>query len=81
MTPLKPVQSTMIAAHGYDAASRTLAVHFHKGTHVHHFMDVPPEVAAGLDSAESIGRYFNANVRGKFEHTLVPAGQPEHAQA
>ncbi len=76
---LKPVESSMIAATGYDPASRTLAVHFRNGTAMHHFRDVPPEVAAGLDSAESAGRYFNANIRGKFDVEQVPLEATEGA--
>lgn len=71
MTPLKPLNSTMLEAAGYDLASRTLAVRFRNGTVVHRYHDVPPEIAEGLESAESAGRYFNANVRGKFPIEVI----------
>lgn len=63
---LTPVVSSNIAATGYDAGTKTLAVQFKSGTAIHYYQDVPPEVAEGLANAESVGRYFAQNVRGKF---------------
>lgn len=63
---LTPVQSSMLAAHGYDADSQTLAVQYKNGA-VFHYDGVPPEVADGLANADSIGKFFNANIKGVFE--------------
>ena len=73
MAPLITVQSSMIQAHGYDAAQRVLAIRFIKSPYVHHFQDVPPETVAAVTEAKSIGMAFNEHVRGKFEHTTVKA--------
>lgn len=62
---MKKVESSSVIAHGYDAASSTLAVEF-RGGRVYHFADVPQSVADGLDGAQSAGGYFAANIRDKF---------------
>jgi hypothetical protein len=72
--PLTPCQSSNIAAHGYDPASKTLALQF-KGGGVYHYHDVPAEVAAGLSNAESIGKYVSQSIRGQFKHTAIPASE------
>jgi hypothetical protein len=59
--------SAAMTAHGYDAATRTLAIQFKEGHAPHLYADVPPEVAAGLASAESKGKYLAAHIRGKFQ--------------
>lgn len=68
-----PVKSSQIAAIGYDAETKTLAVEFlGKGTaprSVYHYHDVPPETHAALMGAESIGKYFGANVRAAHKFT------------
>ena len=63
---MKSVDSSSVAAHGYDAASKTLAVQF-KGGHVYHYTGVPQSVADGLGSAKSVGGYFAAHVRDQFK--------------
>lgn len=63
---LTPIQSSMLAAHGYDTDSQTLAVKFQNGN-TFHYDNVPVEVADGLATADSAGKFFNANIRGKFE--------------
>lgn len=70
MVPLTSVQSSMLQAFGYDAASQTLAVRFGPGK-VHHYVGVPADTAEALAKSESIGKGFNALIRGKFEHTVV----------
>jgi hypothetical protein len=63
---LTPVQSSMLAAQGYDPNTQTLAVKFNTGA-TFHYEGVSQEVADGLAGADSAGKYFNANIRGKFE--------------
>lgn len=71
VTALKPVQSSMIAAHGYDLSSRALSVKFNNSALVHVYKDVEPEVAEKFAAGESIGKAFNALIRDKYEHTVV----------
>lgn len=82
MIPLTPVKSSQIAAHGYDAVNRVLAIRFNSGgDKVYQYRDVPPEVAEGLAKAESVGKYFGAAIRGKFEHAVVLDDEAQAAQA
>lgn len=66
MTPLLPVQSSMLSHIAYDPAVQVLGVRFNKSNFVHHFVDVPPDVAAAVFNAESIGKAFNEHIRGKY---------------
>lgn len=74
--PLTPVNSSQLAAVGYDPAGRTLAIQF-KGKggagSTYHYAEVPAEVHAGLMSAESCGKFFGASIKGKFAFTKMGA--------
>lgn len=67
---LKPVESSQIAAIGYDAESKTLAIRFNSGQKIYHYAGVPQEVFDGF-STGSAGKHFSSAVRGKFTHTIV----------
>lgn len=56
------VQSTDLAAVGYDADTLTLVVDFVKGGR-YQYSGVPAEVHEGLMNAPSKGTYFNQNIR------------------
>jgi KTSC domain len=60
---LVPVQSTNIAAVGYDAG--TLVVQF-RDQSIYHYEDLPEQVYQGLLGAESKGRYLHRDVRGRY---------------
>lgn len=68
--PMTACKSSNIAAHGYDAASRTLEVQFTNGAR-YQYHDVPPEVADGFTQAESVGKFFTQSVRGQFKHSPI----------
>lgn len=70
---LTPCTSAAMTAHGYDAATRTLAIQFKAGNAPHLYADVPPEVAEGLATAESKGKYLAQHIRGKFLAPKVEA--------
>jgi len=70
MIPMTPVLSTSITAIGHDAETNTLAVRFINGR-VHHFADCDAAAYAALVGAESIGKHFNTQIRGKFAHTRI----------
>lgn len=70
---LHPVKSSNIAAVGYDSATRELRVKFSNGA-VHSYADVPVATHLALVGADSVGRHFSANIRGKFtSQKLEPA--------
>jgi len=66
LQPLSHESSTVNAC-GYDAATQTLGVRFHSSAKVYLFAGVPPDVAEGLRTAESPGRYFAAQIKGRFQ--------------
>lgn len=57
--------STAIRSFGYDAATRTLDVTFVSGRRYRYF-GVGADVAQGLETAPSQGRFFNLQVRDRF---------------
>lgn len=74
MIELKPVDSTMLAAMGYDPAQRVLAIKFRGANDtVYHYKDVPAETWDALQSAPSLGRGYGALIRGKFEAEKIAA--------
>lgn len=64
--PMVPCKSKAIIGHGYDAASKTMALQF-KGGKVYHHLGVSPETYAGLQEAESKGGYVAKHITGKFK--------------
>ena len=61
------VESSVIDAVGY---SRVLEIRFESGR-VYQYYNVPEDIFEGMMQAESKGRYFNANIRGKFDYQEI----------
>lgn len=61
----RPVDSSVIAAIGYDESSAILEVVFHTGRTYHYFR-VPPAEHEKLLRAKSIGEYFNRRIRPRY---------------
>jgi hypothetical protein len=66
----KPVNSQMLRSVGYDKAAKELEVEFNNGG-TYRFSGVPEEVHASMLTAPSVGKYFFANVKGKFNYGKV----------
>ncbi len=66
------VKSSNIRSVGYDAATKTLEVEF-QGGNVYQHEDVPQDLADRLVRAESVGRFYNQNVKGTFEAKRIGA--------
>jgi len=65
------VQSSAIAAMGFDAASQVLRVEFNSGT-VYDYAGVPEDLfEAMMLKAPSHGQFFIQNVRNKFTFKKV----------
>lgn len=62
-----PVKSSQIRSIGYDAALSNLIVEFNPRGTLYLYANVPPEVHAELMAAESVGKYFNAKIKGAYE--------------
>lgn len=60
----------MIDSIGYDPASQTLEVEFASGP-IWEYWPVPPAMYRDLQAAPSVGKYFLANIRGKYQERPV----------
>jgi len=66
----KVVNSSVIRAIGYDRATNVLEVEFHSGRIYQYFM-VPANVHETLLLADSIGNFFNREIRNEFSCVAV----------
>jgi hypothetical protein len=68
----QPVESSVLASAGYDAAKRLLEIEFHSGA-IYRYLEVPEEIYRRLLAAESKGHFFGASIRDKFRSERVKA--------
>lgn len=66
----KPVESSNIAAVGYDADEQVLEVEFRSGG-VYQYHGVPENVFQQLLYASSKGRFFHQNIKGRYGWTSI----------
>lgn len=64
------VVSSNIKSIGYDLKKKLLEVEFLSGA-VYQYRSVPLKVYKALISAPSVGSYFSANVRDKFQYERI----------
>ncbi len=64
------VESSTLAAIGYDDAREILVLEFRRHA-VYSYFGVPGALYEGLLSASSKGKYFNGEIRGHFLHSRV----------
>jgi hypothetical protein len=68
------VESTTLAAVGYDEAQNLLELEFRSGA-IYQYFEVPVDVHEQLLGAASGGSYFNRIIRGRFRYRLVVDGE------
>jgi hypothetical protein len=68
------VESTSLAAVGYDPANLVLEVQFKNGG-VYRYFNVPYVVVEQLMTAGSIGRYFSKQIRNRFRSRRMDGGE------
>ena len=61
----QPVNSSDIAAIGYDEAGATIEVEF-KATGIYRYFSVPKSVAEEFLRTPSPGKFFLQNIKGKY---------------
>ena len=66
----QPVESSNLRSVGYDEFLLVLEIEFKSGA-VYRYYGVPSEVHDELINAESVGKYFNANVKSKYNFLKV----------
>ncbi|HKZ41015.1 MAG TPA: KTSC domain-containing protein [Candidatus Hodarchaeales archaeon] len=65
-----PVQSSTIASVGYHVDSSLLEIEFHSGG-IYQYYDVPEHQYNDLMSADSLGKYFAANIRDVYRCSRI----------
>jgi len=69
------VQSSALERVSYNQETHTLCATFRKSHRTFMYEDVPQELYDGLIFADSLGRYFNAHIRGHFPYREIPHRQ------
>ena len=64
------VESSNLRSVGYDEFLLVLEIEFKSGA-VYRYYGVPSEVHDELINSESVGKYFNANVKSKYNFLKV----------
>jgi hypothetical protein len=67
---LRPLDSEMLLAAGYDPKSRILQVVFRTGG-TYRYKNVPPDKYDEFLSADSIGKYMQQHIIGHYEYERV----------
>lgn len=70
-----PVNSTNLTSAGYNLSARVLEIEFHSGS-VYRYRGVPLSAFEALMKAESKGRYFTRQIRGRYEFSRIANPQP-----
>lgn len=65
-----PVDSSNIAAIGYDPLQQVLQVDFHHGGR-YRYLDVPSHIFDEFQEAPSKGRFLNYEIKGEFDYEQV----------
>lgn len=65
-----PVDSRVIASVGYDREHATLEIEFVDGDVYQYFL-VPASVHKGFLAADSLGSFFAAHIRNRYEYRRV----------
>jgi hypothetical protein len=66
---LDPVDSSIVAAAGYDADLRILVILFNSGK-AYQYFEVPPEVYQGFLAASSKGHFMLENVIDNYPYAI-----------
>jgi hypothetical protein len=62
-----PVNSSVLVSVGYDDHSFVLETELTSGA-VYQYLDVPESVFLELMSANSLGKYYNKNIRNSYRY-------------
>lgn len=64
---MMPVTSSQVSHVGYDATTKTMAVHFHNGGR-YHYANVEDSHFGALVSAKSIGKHLHQHFKSSKHH-------------
>ena len=68
MPEMTPVESSLIAAVGFDDEKAELYVEFKKGG-LYSYQDVPKAVYTAMLNAKSVGKFFLENVKSQYKYS------------
>lgn len=66
----RPVESAAVVSVGYDKTQRILEVEVDGGT-VYQYLEVPAREFFALLAADSVGRYYNQQIKTTYEFRKV----------
>jgi hypothetical protein len=66
---LDAVESSMVAAYGYDENLKALVVLYNSGK-AYQYLEVPPDVFQGLQNAQSKGRYMLDHIIDHYPYAV-----------
>ena len=61
-------ESTCFSRVGYDSRNNVLIVVFRDSGAEYHYYDVPEDVWESFYDSESLGKYFNREIKGNYEY-------------
>lgn len=70
MIEMIPVDSSNIESIGWDEVDEELFITFNSGS-TYVYSEVPKEVFDSMMNAESKGKFFHANIKGKYSYDKV----------
>jgi hypothetical protein len=65
-----PTNSSMANAVGYDDEKNILQIEFHNGA-VYQYSGIEEDTWEDLHQADSVGKYFNEKIRGKYQSERI----------
>ena len=65
-----PVNSSAIVSVGYGHDSMVLEIELTGGA-IYHYFDVPESVYREFMSADSLGKYYNTNIRNSYRYAQL----------
>ena len=68
MTELTPVSSSQIAKVGYNTETATLTIQFKRKGSIYTYDNVPEPVYANMLKAQSVGKFFHDNIKGRYAY-------------
>ncbi len=64
---MQSVKSSLLNKVGYDAEAKVLAIRMNNSSDTYYYQDVPQSIYDSLLAADSKGRYYVKNIKGKFK--------------
>lgn len=65
------VSSSNLKSIGYDWTMNILEVEFNSGA-IYQYADVPPTEYVDLTCADSVGKFFNKEIKGNYDFIKIP---------